>query len=128
MTPTGSGSSPWSHTFNVNPQFHTGGSDTDNFNREAVIDNGTGLNIITSESSFPWDPQEFGSMAIIPQLVGQVNYTYEKYLRLNTLISTEPTPALNITLTRDFIGNIPFQSRAGRYLPYSPQINYQYGL
>jgi RHS repeat-associated protein len=37
---------------------------------------------------------------------GQVSFGYDTFLRLSSILSNEGTPALNITLTRDFSGNI----------------------
>jgi hypothetical protein len=124
VTPTGSGSSPWSYTFDVNPQFHPSGADTDNFNRFAVIDNGTLANIVTKEGSFIGPPQDvkYGTYASPP---GKVSFTYDKYLRLLTAISGESTPAMNLTFTRDFLGEILSRVEPA-YMTYSPLINNQY--
>jgi RHS repeat-associated protein len=57
-------------------------------------------------------------------VVGQMNYTYDKFLQVLTLISGETTPNLSILLTRDFIGRIT--SRIEPALIPAPAINYTY--
>jgi RHS repeat-associated protein len=104
-TPIGSGASPWTNTFLILSQFHYLNPDTDNFNRVAVADNSTAKNIITHEPDF------LGLTTIIKYgdyagPVSSVAHSYDKFLRLLTLLSSEANHFLNITLSRDFIGNI----------------------
>jgi YD repeat-containing protein len=103
-TPTGSGSSPWTNIFNIIPQFHPT-PDTDNFNRVAVADNSTVKNIITHEPDFLGltNTIKYGDYG---SPVCSVTHGYDKFLRVLTLLSSETNPYLNVTLTRDFIGNI----------------------
>jgi RHS repeat-associated protein len=123
VTPTGSGSSPWTKTFNILPQFHAANPDTDNFNRVAVADNSTGKNIITHEPDFLGLTKtiKYGDYASV---VARMNHIYDKFLRVRTLISGESTPNLSITLTRDFIGRIT--SRVEPALSPAPAINNTY--
>jgi RHS repeat-associated protein len=125
IKPTGSGTSPWTQTFNIIQVFHPSTPDNDNFNRIAITDDTTPtpINIITYEQDFLglaanikyWDYDD---------ITAKMSYTYDKFLRVKTLESDEGTPNLDITLTRDFIGNItrrqePAQSPA-------PAIDYNY--
>jgi RHS repeat-associated protein len=55
---------------------------------------------------------------------GQMSYGYDQFLRPITLHSNEPTRALDITLTRDFLGNI--LSRIEPAYSPSPAVNNQY--
>jgi RHS repeat-associated protein len=123
VTPTGSGSSPWTSAFGILPQFHPVGGDIDNFNRVAVVDNATTKNIITVEP----DPigltstLKYGDYAAV---VRSVTHAYDKYLRVSALYSNEAFRVLDITLARDFIGNI--LSHVEPANPPVPSINYLY--
>ena len=105
VTPTGSGSSPWTYTFDIVPQFLTGNPDTSNFNRTAVVDGSTSDNIITDEPDFYGLTTniKYGNFASV---VSSVAHGYDKFHRLISFVSSETTPFLNVTLTRDFIGKI----------------------
>ena len=100
-TPTGSGATPWTKTFDIIPQFHPANPDTDNFNRIAIADHASGDNVITVEPDFLGLTTniKYGDYASI---VGKMTYGYDKYLRVLTLKSNEVTKFLDITLTRDF--------------------------
>ena len=109
--PYRSGSSPWTNTFNIIPQFHPANPDNDNFNREAVADNSTGKNIITLEPDLLGltTDLKYGDYAA---LKGEMSYGYDKFLRPLTLHSNGSTRALDITLIRELHRQHPFKSRA----------------
>jgi RHS repeat-associated protein len=104
-TPTGSGATPWTNTFRIVPQFHPSNPDTDNFNRIAVVDETTDENVITYEPDFLGLPAniKYGDYAAP---AGTMSYAYDRYLRVVRLHSNEQTRYLDITLYRDFLGNI----------------------
>jgi RHS repeat-associated protein len=104
ITPTGSGASPWTQRFNLKPQFHGSTPDTDAFNRTAVEKDGS-THAITRESDYLGLSKrtkygDYGSTK------GEVDSGYDKFLHLSRLQSNEVSPALDITLSRDFMGNI----------------------
>ena len=123
VTPTGSGASPWTKTFDIVPQFYPTGSDTNPFNRSAVVDSGTGQNVITVEPDYLGltTDLKYGNYA---SPTGQMNYGYDMFLRPVTLESGEATPALDITLTRNFVGDI--LTRVEPANAPAPAINYAY--
>ena len=105
LTPTGSGTSPWTQRFNVKPQYHPSTPDTDAFNRTAIEKNGA-AHVITRESDYLGLTKKikYGDYTATK---GELTLGYDKFLRLASLMSNEtPTAALNITLTRDIAGNI----------------------
>ena len=110
-------------TFDIVPQFHPANPDTDNFNRIAVADHASGNNVITIEPDFLGLTKEikYGAYA---SPTGQMSHAYDKYLRLRLLHSNEATPYLDITLTRDFTGNII--NRQEPALSPVPAIDYDY--
>ena len=123
ITPIGSGSSPWTNTFNILPQYHAANPDNDHFNRSAISDNSSGNNLVTHEPDFLGLGKtiKYGSYS---SPVASVAQTYDKFLRLLTILSSEATPNLNITSTRDFIGNVLSHSEPA--LAPVPAINNSY--
>ncbi len=122
-TPTGSGTSPWTKTFNIVPIFHPATPDTDNFNRTAIVDDSTDDNVITYEPDFLGLPKtiKYGDYA---SPVGTMSYAYDRYLRVVALHSNEATRNLDISITRDFIGNITRRQEPA--LSPAPAIDYAY--
>ena len=105
VTPTGSGASPWSQKFNLKPQYHPSTPDTDPFNRTAIEKDGA-AHVITRESDYLGLSKriKYGDYA---STKGEVALGYDKFLRLTSIQSNEGgTPALDISLVRDFGGNI----------------------
>ncbi len=122
-TAIGSGASPATWTFNILPQFHPSTPDADHFNRIAVADSGTTLNVVTLEPDFLGLAKtiKYGQYS---SPVGSVAHGYDRFLRLASIASGEATPYLDITLQRDFEGNITRHTEPA--LSPAPAIDYQY--
>jgi RHS repeat-associated protein len=123
-TPTGSGASPWTKTFNIKPQYHAATPDADNFNRTAVVDNADSKTVVTVEPDYLGllKTLKYGDYA---STKGQLAYAYEKFLRVKTIQSNEtPTKALDITFTRDFVGNITRRQEPAQ--APAPALDYPY--
>ena len=105
MTPIGSGGSPWSQQLDIFPVFHAANPDTDPFNRTAIADHATGTNLVTIEPDYAvlTTAVKFGAFAAP---VAQLGYTYDRYLRPVSLQTGDSPQSLNLTLNRDFSGNI----------------------
>jgi hypothetical protein len=91
----------WSQELILNPQNHPGGSDTDAFNRVAVLEGASAKLIL--EGSFLGLP---GKIRYGTSTAREVAYGYDGLLRAQRLVSNEATPALNVEMSRDLVGNV----------------------
>jgi hypothetical protein len=91
--PTGA----WSKTLNIEPVYTPTASD--HFNRTAILDNASP--VITVE------PNYLGLTSTLKYgAVRHVDYGYDKFLRSNSIKSDDSPKSLDMTFSRDFIGNI----------------------
>ena len=91
----------WSKELAVDSQYHPGGSDSDPFNRLAVLDGATAKVILEGSFLGLASKTKYGTGT-----AREVAYGYDGLLRLKSLVSNEGTPELNVQMSRDFVGNV----------------------
>ncbi len=100
-TGSGTGVNEWSKELNIDSQYHSSNPDEDHFNKTAILD-GTAVKILRESDYLGLQNKiSYGTTA-----GSEVSYTYDNFLKLKSLISSEAALGMDITLTRDFTGNI----------------------
>ncbi len=91
----------WSKELAIDPQYHPGGADSDPFNRVAVLEGAATKGILDGSFLGLAGKIQYGTTP-----AREVAYSYDGLLRLKSLVSNEGTPELNVTMSRDFVGNV----------------------
>ena len=86
---------------NIDNQYHSATPDEDHCNKTAILDGSTPKIIEQTDYLGLLKTLKYGTTT-----AREVSYTYNNFLQVNSLTSSEATPELDISLTRDFNGNV----------------------